>query len=164
MCSRPGVVGCAFGFILCVVLRAPVYVVRVACERLQAGGAPFSVGKLYYAMQAFVRCRFAYRASRTCTHVSTLEVRPFFPVWNLQCAVQMLCDDGCKQAQWFDPTLSLVLAQSETAGERFVRNSAAWPRSTNVYWRCVYIMGAPLVHDICVRCVVCALVLSATVQ
>ena len=30
-----------------------------------------------------------------------------------------------KQAQWFGPTLSSVLAQSETAGERVVRNSAA---------------------------------------
>ena len=71
-----------------------------------------------------------------------------------------------KQAQWFGPTLSSVLAQSETAGERVVRNSAAWPRSTYVYWRYVYIMGAPLVHDICVGCVcvMCALVLSTTVR
>ena len=38
---------------------------------------------------------FAYRASRTCTHVSTLEMRPFYLVWNLQYAVQMLCDEGC---------------------------------------------------------------------
>ena len=35
--------------------------------------------------------------------------------------------DANEQAQWFGPTLSSVLAQSETAGERVVRNSAAWP-------------------------------------
>ena len=68
-----------------------------------------------------------------------------------------------KQVQWFGATLILVLAQSRTAGERVVRKSAAWPRSTYVYWRHVYIMGAPLIHHICVRCVVCALVLSTTV-
>ena len=57
----------------------PVYVIRVVGARLRAGGAPFSVGKLYCAIQEFVLCRFAYRASRTFTHVSTLEVRPFLP-------------------------------------------------------------------------------------
>ena len=49
--------------------------------------------------------------------------------------------DANKQAQWFDPTLSSVLAQSKTAGERVVRNSAAWSRSTYVYWGHVYILG-----------------------
>ena len=69
-----------------------------------------------------------------------------------------------KQAQWFSPPLRSVLAQHETAGERVVRISAAWQRSTYVYWRSVYIVGAPLVDDFCVGCVVCALVLSTTVQ
>ena len=42
--------------------------------------------------------------------------------------------DANEQAHWFGPTLSSVLAQSETAGKRVVRNSAAWPRSTyNMY-------------------------------
>ena len=66
-------------FNLFVVLRVPVYVIRVVRARLQAGGAPFPVGKLHCAMQAFVRRQFAYLASRTCAHVSTLEVRPFLP-------------------------------------------------------------------------------------
>ena len=35
--------------------------------------------------------------------------------------------DANEQAQWFGPSLSSVLAQSETAGETVVRNSAAWP-------------------------------------
>ena len=69
-----------------------------------------------------------------------------------------------KQTQWLGPTFSSVLAQSDTTGERVVRNSAAWPPSIYVYRRYVYIMGAPLVHDICVKCVVCAIVLSTTVQ
>ena len=30
-------------------------------------------------MQAVVRCRIAYLASRTCAHVFTLEMRPFLP-------------------------------------------------------------------------------------
>ena len=81
-------------WIYSVVLRVPGYVIRVARARLQGGDAPFSVEKLHCAIKAVVRCRFAYRAWRTCTHVSTLEVRPFFLVYNLHYAVQMLCDDG----------------------------------------------------------------------
>ena len=81
----------------------------------------------------------------------------------------MLCrccvmTDASEQSQWFGPTLSSALAQSETAGERVVRNSAAWPRSTCGYWRHIYSMGTPIVHDICVRCVVCVLVLSTMVH
>ena len=57
---------------LCMVLKVPDYVIRVVRARLQAGGAPFSVGELHCAMQAFVRCRFDYLFSRTCADVSNL--------------------------------------------------------------------------------------------
>ena len=49
--------------------------------------------------------------------------------------------DANEQAQWFGPTLSSALAQSESAEERVVRNSAAWPRSTYVvYTGVMYIL------------------------
>ena len=58
------------------------------------------------------------------------------------CTMLCICcvmTNANKQAQWFGPKLSSVLAQSETAGERAVRNSAAWSRNTYVYWGHVYI-------------------------
>ena len=110
-------------------------------RRLQAGGVPFSVGKLHCAMQTFVRCRFAYLASRTCAHVSTLEVRPFLSRMEFAlCSADVGVMTGAnKQTQWFfGPTLSSVVAQSESAGERVVRNSAAWPQSTYILALCIY--------------------------
>ena len=123
----------------CVVLRVPVYVIRVVRARVQAGGAPFSVGKLHCAMQAFVRCRFAYVASRTCAHVSTLEVRPFLPRMEfVLCSADVGVMTGAnKQTQWFfGPTLSSVLAQSETAGGLSV--ILLLGRRVHIYWRYVY--------------------------
>ena len=105
-----------------------------------------------------VLCEHARISPRSrCVHSSLYEI------------CKMLCrccviTGANKHAQGFGPTLGSVLRQSEPAGERLVCNSAAWPRSTYTYWRHVSIIGAPLVHDICVRCVVCALVLSTTAR
>ena len=119
------------------VLRVLVFVIGVARARQQAGGAPFfCVGKLHFAMQAFVRCRFAYFTSRTCAHVSTMEVRPFLPrlEFALCSAADGVMTRANKQTQcFFGPTLTSVLAQSENAGERLVRNSATRPGGTYIY-------------------------------
>ena len=79
-------------------------------------------------MQALVRCRFAtvfrehaHMSPRwRCVHSSS------YGICTMLCRCCVMTDAN-EQAQWFGPTLSSVLAQSETAGERVVRNSAAWP-------------------------------------
>ena len=144
----------------CVVLRVPVYVIRVVRARLQAGGAPFSVGKLYCAMQAFVRCRFAYLISRTCAHVSTLKVRPFLPrsMKLALCSADIGVMMGAnKQTQWFLVPHFARYQRNLKLQERELSVMLLLGRRVHVYWRYVCKMGAPLVHDICVRCVECAL-------
>ena len=135
MRSRLGVVGCAFLVFNVFGLRVSVYVIMVVRARLQAGGVSFSVGKLYTAMQAFVRCWFTYLASRTCAHVSTLEVRPFLPrMETALCTADVGVMTGAnKQKQCFGSTLSSVLAQSETAGEMSV--ILLLGRGVQIYWR-----------------------------
>ena len=68
--------------------------------------------------------------------------------------------DVNEQAQRFGPTLSSVLAQSETA-ERELSVIVRLGREAHMYIGVKYIYiyiyyGTPLVHDTCVRCVVCA--------
>ena len=155
-------------FILCVVLRVIVHVIRVARARLQAGGALLfrrEAALCNAGVRAMSVCLPCFANMHACLHAGGASIPP-----RIEFTLSMLC--RCcvmmgtnKQAQWFGPTLGSVLAQSETAGERVVRNSAAWSRSAYVYWRRVHIMGVPLVHDIALDvCVVCALVRRTTVQ
>ena len=151
-------------------LRVSVYVILAVRACLQAGGASFSVGKL------IEQCRRSYDVD-----LLTLlrEHARMSPRWRyihspsrmktaLCCADVGAMTGANKQAQCFGCTLSSVLTQSATAGERDIRNIAAWPRSKiKIYiyiLAFVCIMGAHLVDDICVMCVEGGLVLSTTVQ
>ena len=120
---------------------------------------------------SIVQCRRSCDAGLVTVNC---EHARMFPPWRCvhsssygNCTMLCICrvmTGANNQAHWFGPTLNSVLAQPETAGGRVACNSAAWPQSSYLYWRYVYVIGAPLVHDICVGCVVCALVLRTTVQ
>ena len=121
MCRRPGVVGCAVLF-SSVRLGISVYVIMKARARLQAGGASFRSWKLRCAMQAFVRCWFAYFVianMRASLHAGGASI---FPRTETAICIAYICvmTDANKQTQCFGPTLSAVLAQSESAGERWL--------------------------------------------
>ena len=74
--------------------------------------------------------------------------------------------DANEQAQWFGLTISSVLEPNLKLQERELSGIVRLGREVYiyVYWHRVYIMGTPLVHDICVTCVMCVLVPSTMVH
>ena len=75
-----------------------------------------------------MRCRFAAvirEHARMSPRWRCVHSSPY-GICTMLCRCGVMTDAN-EQAQWFGPTLSSVLAQSQTAGERVVRNSTAWP-------------------------------------
>ena len=110
-----------------------------------------SVGKLHCAVQAFVRCWFAYPFFgnvRASLHAGDWSIFSLTETATRK-ADTCVMTGANKQTQCFGPTPSLVLAQFDIREERGFCNISSWSRTICVDVMCTNTMCSSPVHDSC---------------